>query len=103
MHVRSLRAGAHSRPPARAATAERATLGLRAPQARSPAAQHWKQPVGGVNHHHHRPVCPGASGTAALCVRQSVQQSVQGSWQACAGTEGQLLFLRPVTQMALLL
>ncbi|ESU44513.1 Hypothetical protein GSB_151600 [Giardia duodenalis] len=26
---------------------------LRAPQARGPAAQHWKQPVGGVNHQLH--------------------------------------------------
>ncbi|ESU41887.1 Ribose 5-phosphate isomerase [Giardia duodenalis] len=32
---------------------------------------------------------------AALCVRQAVRQSVQGSRQACAGTEGQLLFLLP--------
>ena len=41
------------------------------------------------------PCVPGSEWQAALCVRQSVQQSVQGSWQVCAGTEGQLLFLLP--------
>ena len=40
-------------------------------------------------------LCARSERQAALCVRQSVQQSVQGSWQACAETEGQLLFLLP--------
>ena len=42
-----------------------------------------------------RPVCQERVGMTALCVRQAVRQSVQGSLQACAGTEGQLLLLLP--------
>ena len=41
------------------------------------------------------PCVPGSEWQAALCVRQGVQQGVQGSWQACAGTEGRPLFLLP--------
>ena len=33
-------------------------------------------------------LCARSERQAALCVRQSVQQSVQGSWQVCAETEG---------------
>ncbi|ESU42163.1 Variant-specific surface protein, partial [Giardia duodenalis] len=41
------------------------------------------------------PCVPGSEWQAALCVRQACSRYVQGSRQACAETEGQLLFLLP--------
>ncbi|ESU39906.1 Molecular chaperone, DnaJ family protein, partial [Giardia duodenalis] len=48
-----------------------------APQARGPAAQHWKQPVGGVNH---PDAAPGArADKVATCTRCQEQKYLKGN------------------------